>query len=164
MSVSSKFKESLVEKLIHILAINPYATFFRSLNDVQDLNEYTIALEADPVIDQRVFNKPTVSQVAGIWLESNDSSQCISQHIQVYPKYNRPQIIKHYFACYDPMQYPLIFPNGEPVWHRTIQRLDQRQKKKCFLDQHAMVKLSMTFEIQQAQMTSYRQKTKEILI
>ncbi|XP_073028580.1 uncharacterized protein [Primulina eburnea] len=57
------------------------------------------------------------------------NKQCTSQHIQVYPKDNRPQIIKHYFSCYDPMQYPLIFPNGESGWHRKIARLNQMQKK-----------------------------------
>lgn len=129
MSISSKFNETLVEKLMHILEVNPYANFFKSLNSISNLNEYKIALQADPRLDQNVFNKPSTSQVAGIWLESDDREQCASQHIQVYPKSSQPQIIKHYFGCYDPMQYPLIFPNGESGWHRTIKRLDTRQKK-----------------------------------
>ncbi|XP_073015106.1 uncharacterized protein [Primulina eburnea] len=129
MCVSTKFKENLIQKLIHILALNPYASFFRSLNSIKNLSEYKISLQADPIIDQRTLTKPTVSQVAGIWLESNEHEQCTSQHIQVYPKDNRPQIIKHYFSCYDPMQYPLIFPNGESGWHRKIARLNQMQKK-----------------------------------
>ncbi|XP_073024213.1 uncharacterized protein [Primulina eburnea] len=129
MCVSTKFKESLIQKLIHILASNPYASFFRSLNSIKNLSEYKISLQADPTIDQRTLTKPTMSQVAGIWLESNENEQCTSQHIQVYPKDNRPQIIKHYFSCYDPMQYPLIFPNGESGWHRKIASLNQMQKE-----------------------------------
>ncbi|XP_073277631.1 uncharacterized protein [Primulina huaijiensis] len=129
MRISSKFKETLIEKMINILTVHLYANFFRSLNSIDNLHDYKITLQADPAIDQRVFNKPTVSQVAGIWLESDESEQYASQHIQVYPKDSQTQIIKHYFACYDPMQYPLIFPNGESGWHRKIQRLNQQQKK-----------------------------------
>lgn len=129
MCISSKFKKNLIEKLIHILATNPYASFFRSLISIDNLYEYKIALEADPVIDQRVLNKPTASQIAGIWLESNQEDLYTSQHIQIYPKDGHPQIIKHYFACYDPLQYPLIFSNGESGWHRNIKILSQKQKK-----------------------------------
>ncbi|XP_073317222.1 uncharacterized protein [Primulina huaijiensis] len=129
MYISSKFKETLTEKSICILAKNPYGKFFRSLNSIENLNDYKIALLADPATDQRVFNRPTVSQVAGIWLESNEENQYIGQHIQVYPKNKCTQIIKHYFGCYDPLQYPLIFPNGESGWHRNIKRLDKKQMK-----------------------------------
>ncbi|XP_073130774.1 uncharacterized protein [Henckelia pumila] len=125
MYISSKFKETVVKKLTHILSTNPYVNFFRSLSTIQNLNAYKIALEADPSIDQRVFNKPTVSQVAGIWLENDESHEYSSQHIQIYPKNSETQIIKHYFACYD----PLIFPNGESGWHRNIKRLNERQKR-----------------------------------
>ncbi|XP_075515341.1 uncharacterized protein LOC142549981 [Primulina tabacum] len=128
VSVNSKFKASLTGKLIQILTKNPYGKFFRSLNCIENLDDYKIALLADPATDQRVFNRPIVPQVAGIWLESNEDNQQISQHIQVYPKNNCPQIIKHYFGCYDPLQYPLIFPNEESASKKPK---TQRSKVSC---------------------------------
>ncbi|XP_075500132.1 uncharacterized protein LOC142538720 [Primulina tabacum] len=128
LCISSKFKDTLTQKLMYILSKNPYENFFHGLNSVANLDEYKIGLQADPITDQQVFNEPTVSQVAGIWLETDDKNRNTGQHIQVYPKNSCPQIIKHYFGCYDPLQYPLIFPNGEPGWHRNIKRLDQKQK------------------------------------
>lgn len=32
------------------------------------------------------------------------------------------QTIQPYFGCYDPLSYPLFFPNGESGWHPNIPR------------------------------------------
>ncbi|CAI9117956.1 OLC1v1019448C1 [Oldenlandia corymbosa var. corymbosa] len=129
ISISSdKFRENVVKKLMHILRVNPYAIFFRNLNNVENLPEWKIALHANPTFNNNIFNKPYVSQVAGIWLESNENEQIIGQHIQVYPKNkkrdDKPQVIQQYFGCYDPLQYPLIFPDGHPGWHRSIKKIN----------------------------------------
>nr|GFA45223.1 hypothetical protein [Tanacetum cinerariifolium] len=29
-----------------------------------------------------------------------------------------------YFACYDPLSYPMFFPNDEAGWHKRIPRAD----------------------------------------
>ncbi|KAK9073844.1 hypothetical protein SSX86_006438 [Deinandra increscens subsp. villosa] len=36
--------------------------------------------------------------------------------------YNRPTTSEPYFGCYDPLSYPLFFPNGEEGWHPNIPR------------------------------------------
>ena len=33
--------------------------------------------------------------------------------------------VQYYFGCYDPLQYPLLFPYGDTGWHQGIQRLNQ---------------------------------------
>ncbi|XP_027151874.1 uncharacterized protein LOC113751927 [Coffea eugenioides] len=123
ISISARFQETLVTKLEEILKINPYSAFFRGLQDLPDMDDYKIVLETTPAIDQRVFNKPTVSQVGAVWTDSSDFEHLNSKHIQIYEKNGQTQIVKHYFACHDSLQYPLIFANGEPGWHPGIERM-----------------------------------------
>jgi hypothetical protein len=40
----------------------------------------------------------------------------------VYGRSEYPQTIQPYYGCYDPLSYPLFFPNGEPGWHPKIPR------------------------------------------
>ncbi|XP_071907122.1 uncharacterized protein [Coffea arabica] len=128
LSISSRFQETLVTKLEEILKINPYSAFFRGLQDLPGIDDYKIVLDTTPAVDQRVFNKPTVSQVGAIWTESTNSEHVNSKHIQIYGKNGQTQIVKHYFACHDSLQYPLIFANGEPGWHLGIEKIRHPDK------------------------------------
>ncbi|KAL0403995.1 UNVERIFIED_CONTAM: hypothetical protein Sradi_2040300 [Sesamum radiatum] len=80
-----------------------------------------IVLRADPGLDQRIYNVPAVDQVAAIWKDSDECDESQSRDIRVYPK-SRSQKIEYYYGCYDPLQYPLLFPRGEPGWHVGIKR------------------------------------------
>ena len=51
--------------------------------------------------------------MAAVWLENDDNIGDTSHHIQVYTKFGNMQVIKHYFGCFDVLQYPLVFANGE---------------------------------------------------
>lgn len=64
-------------------------------------------LNTTPTVDQRVLNKPTVSQVGAVWTESTNFEHLNSKHIQIYGKNGQTQIIKRYFACHGSLQYPL---------------------------------------------------------
>ena len=92
------------------------------------MDDYKIVLETTPAVDQRVFNKPAVSQVGAVWSESSDFEHLNSKHIQIYRKNGQTQIVKHYFACHDSLQYPLIFANGEPGWHLGIEKIRHPDK------------------------------------
>lgn len=61
-------------------------------------------------------------QVAGIWIEGNDNITAYKRSIVVYGKSQHAQFIQPYFGCYDPLSYPLFFPNGEAGWHTKIPR------------------------------------------
>ena len=40
----------------------------------------------------------------------------------MYGRSEYRQTIQPYFSCYDPLSYPLFFPNGESGWHANIPR------------------------------------------
>jgi hypothetical protein len=40
----------------------------------------------------------------------------------VYGRSDYSQEIQSHFGCYDPLAYPLFFPNGESGWHCNIPR------------------------------------------
>lgn len=97
-----------IRKLSNILSCNPYVKIFRSLGSVPNLDEYKIELNTDIALDQRVYNAPTTSQVAAIWVEGNDPQSHFDRNIMVYGVSDRPQYIKAYHGCYDPLSYPLF--------------------------------------------------------
>lgn len=54
----------IFEIVRRVLATNPYVTTFRSLGDLGPLDQYRVTLNASVELDQRVYNKPTTSEVA----------------------------------------------------------------------------------------------------
>ncbi|XP_027173989.1 uncharacterized protein LOC113773551 [Coffea eugenioides] len=82
MAISDKFRETILEQLQQILDHNPYAAFFRSLRSFEDIYNHKVFLNSHPSLDQRVYNTPTVSQVAAIWTENDLNIGDSSQHIQ----------------------------------------------------------------------------------
>ncbi|CDP15131.1 unnamed protein product [Coffea canephora] len=127
---SPKLRETTLRLLLHILADNPYAKFFKDLRDVPNLDDHRIVLNCNVNLDQRVYNLPTASQVAAIWTGDGDESTNASAHIQVYSHSDTSYKIKHFYSCYDSLQYPLLFPCGECGWHPGIQRVQEQNKKR----------------------------------
>ncbi|XP_019255086.1 PREDICTED: uncharacterized protein LOC109233667 [Nicotiana attenuata] len=125
MAFSDKIHESIVKKLMNILRINPYSTVLKSLIDVPNLSNYNIALKSDSGLDQRVYNLPTTSEVAGIWVEREITEVSSAPHIRIYTHSNRSQIVNYSYGCYDPLQYPLLFPYGQSGWHCGIKKIIQ---------------------------------------
>nr|GFC65314.1 hypothetical protein [Tanacetum cinerariifolium] len=60
--------------------------------------------------------------VAVIWVECNENITTYKRSIVVYGRSKYPTQIQAYFACYDPLSYPMFFPNGEAGWHKRIPR------------------------------------------
>ena len=114
---------------MRILSNNPYAKFFKNLRNVQNIDNQKSVLNCYPGLDQRVYNLPTASQVAAIWTEDDDESAIKNVHIQVYTHSNTSHRIKHYYGCYDPLQYPILFPQGECGWHHGVKKLRKRKRK-----------------------------------
>ncbi|XP_071939844.1 uncharacterized protein [Coffea arabica] len=71
---SDKLRESTLKLLMRVLSDNPYARFFKSLRDVPNIDNLNIVLNCYPSLDQRVYNLPSISQVAAMWTESDDQS------------------------------------------------------------------------------------------
>ncbi|XP_024965894.1 uncharacterized protein LOC112506097 [Cynara cardunculus var. scolymus] len=117
---------NVIEMLTRVLSINPYVRTFRSLAELGPLDNYRVTLNASVELDQRVYNRPTTSeveiQVAGIWVEGNDDITAYKRSIVVYGRSDYSRKIEHHYGCYDPFFYPLFFPNGESGWHGRIPR------------------------------------------
>ncbi|KAF3633145.1 hypothetical protein FXO38_25729 [Capsicum annuum] len=112
MACSIKIHELVVTKLMNILRINPYSIFLKSLIGVPDLSNFYTTLKCDSGLDQRVYNLPSTSKVAAIWVEKEFNEISCAPHVRIYTRSNRSQILNYYYGCYDPPQYPLLFSYG----------------------------------------------------
>ncbi|KAL7230042.1 hypothetical protein ACSBR2_008561 [Camellia fascicularis] len=117
----------IVSLLIDILASNPYSLFFQSLRDISNLDTHRVIIRADPCLDPRIYNAPNTSQVAAIWHENDDNLDYRERDILVHKHEGQSQRIRYYYDCYDPLQYPLLFPFGEPGWHQGIKKKQKKQ-------------------------------------
>ncbi|KAG7992318.1 hypothetical protein I3843_02G121700 [Carya illinoinensis] len=127
---SIRMDPSIIAQLMDLLRINPYSTFFRSIGDLPNLEYQKICIKLDPGLDQRVFNAPTSLEVAAIWVENDDSEHLTPRDIFVFNHIGGSHLVQYYFGCYDPLQYPLLFPLGDIGWHQGIQRINKRTISK----------------------------------
>ncbi|KAL6586052.1 hypothetical protein OROMI_002696 [Orobanche minor] len=138
LSQSGDLDVHILEDIIDLMQLNSYAVFFRGLRELVNLDEYNIVLRADPSLDMRIFNLPTVNQVAAIWNELTDAPAMQSHDIRVYAYSGKTHCVHYYYGCYDPLQYPLLFPHGESGWHTGIHRVslvsaatNARSRRQC---------------------------------
>lgn len=118
----NKLKPHIISELIDVLKDNPYSQFFRSLHQIPNIEQYEIRLKANPKIDQKTAQPPSVSQVAIMWIEDEEVAELNERDIVVQKHDGHSRRISHYYGCYDSLQYPLLFPLGEPGWHEGIKK------------------------------------------
>ncbi|KAM3289573.1 hypothetical protein P3S67_017861 [Capsicum chacoense] len=99
---------------------NPYAQLFCQLKDHSNFKDLEIEIASTAKLDQRVYNKPSVDQVAAIWIDENNPNIPFDREIIVHEHSDNIHRVKHYYGCYDPLQYPLLFSSGELGWHQKI--------------------------------------------
>lgn len=85
----------------------------RTLSEIPNLQNHYIALKCDSGLDQRVFNLPSSTEIAVIWIDENDRDFVHVPHIQIYTHNNTTQRANYYFGCYEPLQYLLLFTYGQ---------------------------------------------------
>ncbi|XP_057801972.1 uncharacterized protein LOC131017251 [Salvia miltiorrhiza] len=128
VSQSEGLDRVIVSLLVNILTNNPYHNFFTNLQNKDDLDSYAIVLRANPKLDQRVYNFPVVDHVAAVWNEGVGTSMEQPRDIRVNLRSGGVRYVHYYYGCYDPLQYYLIFPYGEPGWYagipKTIDNID----------------------------------------
>nr|GLL41744.1 uncharacterized protein LOC109154419 [Ipomoea trifida] len=71
---ADQMEASVVENLIDVLGRNQYSQFFRNLKDMSSLDDCNIVIRSKASLDQCVYNMPTSSQVAAIWVDEQDGS------------------------------------------------------------------------------------------
>jgi len=54
--------------------LNPFIINFCSISSNNNISELQLHIRADHGLDQCTYNIPTASQIAAIWLESDDMS------------------------------------------------------------------------------------------
>ncbi|KAL6572294.1 hypothetical protein OROMI_013252 [Orobanche minor] len=91
-----------------------------SLRELTNLQDYNIVLRAYPCLDMRIYNLPTTHQVAAIWNELTDIPADHPHDIRVCTSAGKTHRVHFYYGCYDPLQYPLLFPYGESGWHTDL--------------------------------------------
>ncbi|XP_049350419.1 uncharacterized protein LOC125815062 [Solanum verrucosum] len=116
----ANLSEEVMKKIRKIMEQNPYAKFFTQLKHHSNFQNLEIRIAANASLDQRVYNKPSVDQVAAIWVDGNNPNISFERDIVVHEHSGNKHQVKHYYGCYDPLQYPLILPNGEGGWHQGI--------------------------------------------
>ncbi|XP_074299983.1 uncharacterized protein LOC141631177 [Silene latifolia] len=102
---------------------NPYGKFFRSLKEIDVTKDTRIVLSTDPSHDQRVYNAPTSDEVAVVWTDSTTMQGNEGPHIIAYGRGSRSHRVRHFYGCYDPLQYPLLLPKGESGWHQGLKKV-----------------------------------------
>lgn len=112
----------------------PYSKFFKDLRNVPNLEDHTILLRCSPDLDQRRYNLPSSSPVAAIFSETDNARPDKQCDIRVYAHSNTSYRVKHYYGCYDPLQYPLLFPRGESGWHNGIMKTGPLGHKRKLSD------------------------------
>ncbi|XP_027095918.1 uncharacterized protein [Coffea arabica] len=161
VAASDKLRQSTLKLLMDILSHNPYARFFKDLRDIPDLEKHNIVLNCFPGLDQRIYNLPSTSQVAAIWTEHDDESVDKQAHILIYSHSNAAHKVQHYYACYDPLQYPLLFSRGESGWHHGIKRACKRKRtdhsydEKVIIDPSSVQEPSQLMDLEERQHFSF---------
>jgi len=113
---SPHLDSGLIRTILRILENNPYVRFFRSVGQMQNLDELKIELNTSISADQRRYNAPAMDQVAAIWQDGSEERNKFKRSIMVYPNSGHPEFIRAYHGCYDPLAYPILYPGGETGW------------------------------------------------
>ncbi|XP_021722609.1 uncharacterized protein LOC110690063 isoform X3 [Chenopodium quinoa] len=107
-----------------------YSKKDQSLKEIDIQEDTQITINKCSVIYQRVYNAPTTDEVAAIWPDNTSSSESNGPYITVRGKSTKSHRIYHNYGCYDPLQYPLLFPHGDCGWVRFWPRTVKDSSKQ----------------------------------
>ena len=89
------------------------------------MKDHQVIIRSNFGLDQCIYNAPSSSQVAVIWLQNDQTGECIEHDIIGCSHSRFCHKVQHYNGCYDPLQYPLLFPFGDMRWHQGIKKIDK---------------------------------------
>lgn len=102
--------------------VNPFAHVFLNAKEIiqqEDVSDLTIRLLADPKMDLRRYNVPTVDEIAVVVCQKDDSA-AEPRDVILRTRSNNIQRISDLHAAYAPLHYVLLFPFGTPGWCLTL--------------------------------------------
>ncbi|XP_042941120.1 uncharacterized protein LOC122275879 [Carya illinoinensis] len=91
---AERLDPSIIARLMDILEVNPYCRFFRTLSNISSLENHTIRIRSDIDLDQRVYNAPSVSQVAAIWTKTDNCTEQKGRDIIVFNEAGGSHIVQ----------------------------------------------------------------------
>ena len=92
---------------------NPYTQIFCQLKNQTSFHNFQLRIDANASLDQRVYNRPLISQVEAIWIDRNNPNIPFDQETIVHEHSEYKHRVKHYFSFYEPLQYSLLLQRGE---------------------------------------------------
>ena len=105
---SNQLNPSILTQIIDILKVNPYCAFFRCLKNIPTLKDFHIHIRSDVALDQRVYNTPSTSQVAAIWVKETIVVETLLFIVilGVVIGYNTTLVVMTLYniLCYSPME------------------------------------------------------------
>ncbi|XP_074314080.1 uncharacterized protein LOC141649285 [Silene latifolia] len=123
LEVFPNLNEQIITSLMGLMDDNPYGKFFRSLKEIEVTENTKIVLSTDPATDQRVYNAPTSDEVAVVWSDNTAMQGNKGPHIIAYGRGANNHRIRHFYGCYDPLQYPLLLPKDDSGWHQGLKKI-----------------------------------------
>ncbi|KAJ4451754.1 hypothetical protein ANN_03225 [Periplaneta americana] len=78
---------------------------------------------------KRRFNKPTVSEIAGVF-NSLEREPPGNRHVVVHNRQDGPKLLSVLSPHSDPMLYPLLFPYGDTGWDPQMTHNGPRRQRK----------------------------------
>ncbi|XP_057417333.1 uncharacterized protein LOC130711645 [Lotus japonicus] len=120
---SCKLNKSLIEDLLAMVdECNVLVKSFRKVRDFISINQLlriSLRLFRARPKDPRVYNLPSVDEVAGLIVGDFDSTDC-GRDIVVSSMDGTLRRIHETHTSFLPLQYPLLFPNGEDGYKEDI--------------------------------------------
>jgi hypothetical protein len=92
-----------------------------------NVNNLKLRLISQRYTDGRIYNQPTVSEVAALIVGDVDTAS--KRDIVIETQYGKLQRIDEFHASYLAYQYPLIFPYGEDGYRRDVPHRDEGNSK-----------------------------------
>ena len=95
---------------------NPYCLIFKKASTLFKQNpssDIKICRSSSKPADRRVYNKPTQNEIAIIMPGFSEDNDVKNPTALAFPKNGNAHEIDPNKACYDSLQYPLIYPFGE---------------------------------------------------
>lgn len=81
---------------------------------MKNLHNHHIHIWCQPELDQRILNTPIASQVAvNVCANDNQNTDVLARDIMIYDHSGDSHKVHYCYGCYDPLQYPLLFPFRE---------------------------------------------------
>lgn len=123
---------SNLQQMMH--DINPFVHLFKTMQDLaaeqpEGIQDIRMIFRAEGTPDPRRYNSPTSSEIGVLIVGADDMENGMEpKHRDIVLRLRGPENqlsrIKEIHQHFDPLQYVLMFPFGDPGWHCALRSYD----------------------------------------